>query len=320
MKAIRVQEFGEPQVLELQDVPDPVPGAGQVVVKIHAIGINPVDTYIRRGIYGPRSFPFTLGNDAAGVIETVGPDAGEWRAGDRVYVATTLTGAYAEKALCPASGVHPLPEHVSFEQGAAVGVPYATAHRALFHRARPRVGETLLVHGASGGVGIASVQFARAFGLLVIGTAGSDEGRELVRHEGAHYVYDHHTPDYLDRLKAEVTGGRGVDIILEMLANVNLGKDLPILAPSGRVIVIGSRGPVQVDARNTMAKNSDIRGVSFGGITQEEVAGIHRAIVVGLENRTLRPIVGKRFSLADAPRAHVEVIEGKSHGKIVLIP
>ena len=319
MKAIRVHEFGEPSVLKLEEVPDPVPGPGQVLVRVRAAGVNPVETYIRRGIYGPKEFPYTPGQDAAGTVEAVGAGVKKVKPGDRVYTSRSITGTYAEKTLAPESGVHPLPEHVTFEQGAALGVPYGTAYRALFHRADPRAGETVLVHGASGGVGTAALQFARAFGLIVIGTAGSEAGRKQVLEQGAHHVYDHHAPDYLERMKNEVTGGRGVDIILEMLANVNLGKDLPILAPSGRVIVIGSRGPVEINARDTMGKNSDIRGMTLAGATEQDWAGIHQAIVAGLENRTLRPIVGRQFALADAAKAHVEVIEGQARGKIVLL-
>jgi len=192
MKAIRVREFGPPEVMRMEETPDPSPGPGQVLVRIRAAGVNPVETYIRSGAYARRpALPYTPGNDAAGIVEAVGDGVVAVAAGDRVYTSETVTGAYAEFALCSASRVHPLPASVSYAQGAAVGVPYATAWRALFQRVRAVPGETVLVHGASGGVGIAAVQIARAAGLRVFGTAGTDEGIALVSRERAHAVFDH---------------------------------------------------------------------------------------------------------------------------------
>src|SRR6266567_358576 len=239
MKAIRVHEFGGPEVMRLEEVSDPRPGPGQVLVKVHAAGVNPVDSYIRSGTYAVKPpLPYTPGMDAAGVVVEVGPDVKGLKAGDRVYTAGTLSGAYAELALCAASQVHPLPARVNFVQGAGVSIPYGAAYRALFQRARAVPAETVLVHGASGGVGIAAVQMARAAGLTVIGTAGTEQGEKLVLAEGAHHVLNHHASGYLDKLP-ELTCGQGVDIILEMLANVNLGHDLQVLATGGRVVLIG---------------------------------------------------------------------------------
>src|SRR5437016_552126 len=156
MRAIRVHQFGGPEQLKLEDVPELRAGPGQVLVKIHAAGVNPFDTYIRTGTYAIKpQLPYTPGADAAGVVASVGDEVKRVKAGDRLYCAGTLTGAYAEQALCLESQVHPLPSNVSFQQGAAVGVPYATAYRALFQRARALPAETVLVHGASGGVGLA---------------------------------------------------------------------------------------------------------------------------------------------------------------------
>jgi NADPH2:quinone reductase len=247
LKAIRVSEFGGPEVMKLEEVAELTPGAGQVVVRVHAVGVNPVDTYIRSGSYAVKPpLPYTPGMDAAGVVEAIGEGVTTVRVGRSVYVAGTLSGAYAQQALCDQSQVHPLPSTMTFEQGAAVGVPYATAYRALFHRAQAHPGESVLVHGATGGVGIAAVQLARAAGMRVIGTGGTEKGRANVEEQGAHHVLDHHAPDYLDRILA-LTGGTGVNVILEMLANVNLAKDLTVLSKHGRVVVIGSRGSVERD-------------------------------------------------------------------------
>jgi NADPH2:quinone reductase len=319
MKAIRVHEFGEPEVLKLEDVPDPKPGPGQVVVRVRAIGVNPVETYVRAGRYGPRQFPYTPGSDCAGEIEAAGPGVAAWKVGDRVYTASTASGAYAERALCDAGKVFRLPDGVSFEQGAALGVPAATAYQALFNRGSVRPGETILIHGATGGVGLFCVQFARAHGCTVIGTGGSAHGRELVQREGAHHVLDHTSGDYLQRLM-KLTSDRGVDAIIEMLANVNLDKDLSVLAKFGRVVVVGNRGRIEIDPRQTMARDAEIRGMTLFNVPDAELAGIHAAIAAALEAKTLRPIIDTTLPLADAARAHREILEGDSRGKMLLIP
>lgn len=320
MKAIRVHEFGGPETLRFEDVPDPSPGPDQVVVRVEAIGVNPVDTYIRAGRHAVRpDLPYTPGSDAGGVVAAVGEKVARVKIGDRVYTTGTISGAYAEQTLCNESQIQPLPERVSYAQGAAVNVPYATAYRALFHRAQAREGEAVLVHGASGGVGIAAVQLAHAAGLKVIGTGGTDEGRQLVKEQGADYVLDHHAPDYLDQIVA-LTGNRGVEVILEMLANVNLGKDLNILAKHGRVVVIGSRGTVEIDPRATMMRDASILGMTLMNVSEQDKASIHGALVAGLADGTLRPVVGREMPLEDARRAHEAVLEAGAYGKIVLIP
>ncbi len=320
MKAIRVHEFGGPEVMQLEEVPDLTPAAGEVVVRVRAIGVNPADSYIRSGQYPAKPpLPYTPGSDAAGVVDSVGKVVTRVRPGDSVYVAGTMSGAYAQQALCSESQVHRLPSHITFEQGAAVGIPYATAYRALFQRAVARPGETVLVHGATGGVGIAAVQLSRAAGLRVIATGGTESGRANVVEQGAHHVLDHHAANYLEEI-TELTRGNGVDVVLEMLANVNLAKDLGILARRGRVVVIGSRGTIEIDPRATMTRDTSILGMSLMNTTEEERASIHSALVAGLENGTLRPIVGREMPLADAARAHGAVMEPGAYGKIVLIP
>ncbi len=313
-----MKEFGGPEVLRLEDVPTPKPGPGEVLVRMHAAGVNPVETYIRAGKYARLpELPYTPGNDGAGVVEQVGVDVGEFKPGDRVYTAGSLSGTYAEFALCKNEQVHPLPANVSFAEGAAIGTPYATAYRGLLQRAVAEPGETVLVHGASGGVGTAAVQLACAHGLRVFGTAGSDEGLKLAREQGAHEVFDHRVPDHFEQIM-KTTSERGVDVIVEMLANVNLGKDLTILAKGGRVVIIGSRGPVEIDPRNTMQRDADIRGMILPNTPPEEMASIHAALVAGLENGTLRPVIGNEFPLAEAAQAHRAVMEPGAMGKIVL--
>jgi NADPH2:quinone reductase len=320
MKAILVREFGGPEVLKLEEISTPHPAAGQVLVRIHAAGVNPYDTYMRNGVYAIKPpLPYTPGSDAAGVVEAVGDGVTKVKPGDRVYIAKTVTGAYAEYALTLESQVHQLPANITFAQGAGIWVPYGTAYHALHQRTKARAGETLLIHGASGGVGTAAIQIARAIGLTVLGTAGSEKGLDLVKREGAHHVFDHTKPDYREQI-LKTTGGVGVNLILEMLANVNLGHDLKLLASHGRVVVIGSRGDVTISPRDLMSRRGSVLAFTLWGITEAEDKEIHMGILAGLENGTLRPVVGKEIPLAEASRAQKEVLEPGSFGKIVLVP
>jgi len=320
MKAIRVHKFGEPEVMQLEEVPGLTPGPAEVVVKLHAVGVNPVDAYIRSGLYRPElKLPFTPGLDGAGFISAIGTKVKHRQIGQRVYVAWSISGTYAEEVLCRECQTHPLPEQISFNQGAAVGVPYGAAFRALFQRAHAVAGELVLVHGASGGVGIAAVQLSRAAGLRVIGTAGTEEGKLLVMAQGAHHALNHRSDGYLDKLP-ELTCGKGVDVILEMLANVNLDRDLGLLATGGRVVVIGSRGRVEIDPRTAMGREAAILGMTLYNTSDRELASMHAAFVEGLGNGTLRPVVSRELPLAEAASAHHAVMETSTFGKIVLLP
>jgi NADPH:quinone reductase len=319
MKAIVVHEFGGPEVLKFEEIPTPKPAAGQVLVRVHGAGVNPYDTYMRAGTYAVKPpLPYTPGSDGAGVIEAVGAGVTKVKPGERVYMAKTVSGAYAEYALALETQVHRLPEKVSFTQGAGVWVPYGTAYHAIFHSAQAHAAETILIHGASGGVGIAGTQIARALGMTVFGTASSQRGLDLARKEGADQVFDHGKPGYLDEIM-RATGGRGVDIILEMLANVNLAHDLKLLATNGRVIIIGNRGEITINPRDLMGRRASARGFTLWAITPAEEADIHAGLIAGMENGSLRPVVGKEIPLAEAARAHKEILEPGAAGKIVLI-
>lgn len=320
MQAIRVHSFGDPEVMQIEDLADPRAGQGQVVVRVRAAGVNPVDTYIRAGRYPALpALPYTPGIDAAGTVEEIGPGVKQVAPGDRVYIAGSVSGTYAELALCHEWQVHALPEDISWSQGAGVNVPAATAYRALFMRAAAKPGEVVLIHGASGGVGTAAMQLACAAGMTVIGTAGTPAGMELVAQEGAHLVLDHRDPHHLLQA-AEFAGGRGIDVLLEMLANVNLGRDLAAMARGGRIVVIGSRGTVEIDPRGIMMRDVSVLGMTLMNTPPEDLVRIHAALKAALANQTLRPIVGKDLPLAEAPTAHHQIIEANAFGKIVLIP
>jgi len=320
MNAIVVHEFGAPEVMKLEDAPQPKPGPGQLLIHVRAAGVNPADTYMRSGNYARKpALPYTPGNDGSGVVESVGPNVAGWKAGDRVYLSGSVTGTYAEYAIVAANDAHPLPDRISFSQGAALHIPYATAYRALFQVGKSKANEWVLVHGASGGVGLAAVQFAHALGMRVIGTAGTDRGRELVTREGADFVLDHKAADFAAQI-GKITDGHGPDIIIEMLANINLGNDLKMLAPHGRVVIVGSRGDVQITPRDLMQREGAIYAVMLWNVPAEEMSQIHAAIHAGMMNESLNPVIGKELPLADAAQAHKEVMEPGAYGKIVLIP
>jgi NADPH:quinone reductase len=319
MKAIRVHEFGGPEVLKLEEVTKPIPGKGEVVVAVKAIGVNPVETYQRSGSNPKLARPFTPGVDAAGVVEAVGEGVTSVKESDHVYTSDSISGSYAEFTLCAAKDVHKLPENITFEEAAGLNIPYATAYRALFQKAKALPGETVFVHGASGGVGTAAIQWCKIHGIRVIGSGGTDEGRELIKRQGADEVLDHRGPDYLEQL-TKLTNGRGPDVILEMLSNVNLGKDLGVLAPNGRIVIIGSRGKVEITPRDAMAREATIFGLMLFNATPAELNAIHAAIYAGLKSVGLRPVVGKKFGLARAAEAHQAVLAPGAYGKIVLIP
>lgn len=320
MKAICVHEFGAPDVMRLEETQTPQVGARQLLIKVEAIGVNPVDTYKRSGNYAHApKLPYTPGSDAAGIVAEIGEGVKKWKVGQRVYLSGAITGTYAEFALCEENQIHKLPDDVTFEEGAAMGVPYATAFRALFQKAKVKPGEIVFIHGASGGVGIAATQLASAAGLTIIGTAGTDKGLQLVKEQDADYVVNHHEQNYLDEVLT-LTDGVGVDVVLEMLANVNLNKDFQVLKKGGRIVVIGNRGTLEFNPRLTMSNEATIHGMSLHNATQEDLSMIHAALEAGLEKGFLHPFIGRKFSLADAPKAHEEVLATGAFGKIILIP
>jgi NADPH:quinone reductase len=324
MKAIRAHSFGGPEVLQLETVDDPVPGAGEVVVELRAAGVNPADTYMRSGTYAilPK-LPYIPGGDAGGVISAVGPSVTEHKIGDRVFVGTAmsfdLTGCYAEKVKRKASEVRSLPKGVTFAQATTFGVSYPTAHYALFERGGAQRGETVFIHGASGSVGTSAIQLAKRAGLKVIGSAGTSKGLELVRAQGADNAVNHTEQNYMDEVR-RFTRGTGPELILEMLANVNLAADMDVAAKFGRIIVIGNRGEITINPRVAMSKDLDIRGLVLWNATTAQVKSMMPDILAGVADGSQRPVVGREMRLSEAPAAHVAVLKHGVDGKIVLLP
>ncbi|MGC1479249.1 MAG: NADPH:quinone reductase [Chthoniobacterales bacterium] len=318
MNAIVVKQFGDPEVLTEQEVDRPEAGSGEYLVKLNAVGINPVETYVRSGNYAKLpELPYTPGTDGAGVIEACGSGAEKFAVGERVYLSGSRTGTYAEYAVGSEGDVHKLPGGVSFAQGAAIGIPYATAIRAVKQRGRAQSGETILIHGATGGVGLACVQYAKSLGLRVLGTGGSDDGRKLVLANGADEVFDHHDEDYCDRIVAVADG---VDLIIEMLANENLASDLKMIGKGGRIVIVGSRGPIEINPRGLMVNDVDVRGMVLPNASDDERAEFDRVIGSGLSDRSLRPVIGRKFLLGDAVDAHREIMNSSAGGKMILSP
>ncbi|MEM6636062.1 MAG: NADPH:quinone reductase [Pseudomonadota bacterium] len=324
MKAVRAHSFGGPEVMQVEEIAAPEPGPGEVVLTVKAAGVNPADTYMRSGVYAVLpDLPYTPGGDAAGVIASVGAGVTGLSVGDRVFTGVALRfamdGAYAEEMLCRADHVMTLPESVGFAEATAFGVSFTTAHYALFERGSAKAGETVFIHGASGSVGTSAIQLAKRAGLTVIGSGGTTAGLELIRSQGADLAVDHTAPGYLDKV-IDFTGGQGPDLILEMLANVNLAADMDIAAKHGRIVIIGNRGEITIVPRVAMMKELDIRGIALWNATPDQMAAALEDILAGAADGSLKPVVGTSMPLSEASAAHVAVLEAGQGGKIVLVP
>lgn len=323
MKAIQIKEFGGPEVLEFSEIVVPAISHDDVLVKLYAAGVNPNDAYVREGNYAflIPELPYTPGFDGAGIVEAVGGNVEHVKPGDRVFVCGVIaarnTGTYAQKVAVSANAVRPLPDHISFEEGAALGIPALAAYRALFQRAGIREGETVLIHGASGGVGTLAVQMAKGAQATVIGTASTKEGKELLLSLGADAAIDHVTDANRDAL-IELTDGAGPDVILEFLANVNLETDLQIIAKYGRIVIIGNRGSIEITPRFAMAKESNLYGMAVFNASVEENEVALQEIAAFLQYGILKPSVGEVYDLEEARTTHEIVLTKKGSGKMIL--
>ncbi|XP_041369978.1 quinone oxidoreductase-like isoform X2 [Gigantopelta aegis] len=322
MRAIRVNKFGGPDVLQLEsNVPIPKAKETEILIKVSAVGVNPVDTYKRAGTYSVLpELPYVPGSDTAGVVEEVGTAVKKFQKGDRVCTVFKNSGAYAEYTVCDEKFACYLPDNLTFDQGAGIGTPFFTAYRSIFQRAGAKPGETILVHGASGGVGTACVQIAKAHGMRVLGTAGSEAGLELVKKLGADAVFNHREEGYTDKIKA-ATKDDGVDVILEMLSNVNLQKDLEMIKLHGRIVNIGARGTVEINPRLTLSKECTVTGVALGNSSEGDWKEMCSAIEAWMKHGWVNPKVGKTYPLDKASLAHEEIIKTTSaRGNIILKP
>ncbi|PAA67701.1 hypothetical protein BOX15_Mlig024454g1, partial [Macrostomum lignano] len=320
---IRVSQFGPSSVLQMAsaDVSSLSPGPGQVLIKALAAGVNPVETYIRSGQYATLpKLPYTPGSDCAGEVVAVGKDVPKrLKTGERVYTMGTVSGSYAQLVLASQSNTFRLPDNVSWLEGACLGVPAFTALRALRTCGGARAGQTVLIHGASGAVGLLCCQLAANLGMRVLATAGSPEGRQLALDCGANMAFDHHDPDYADAIAVETADTDGVHLTVEMLANVNLATDCRLASPSGRIVIVGNRGSLNFNPRLTMSNEVSVTGVFLRRSTDVELAEYAKLISEMLKAGQLRPTVDRQFHLAEAGAAHDFVINrSASLGRVVL--
>ena len=320
MRAIVVTKFGDPDVLiEKHDVPCPIPEPNEALVKVGAVGVNPVETYIRSGKYGRLpELPYTPGNDMCGTVVSVGSNVRHLKEGDRVAsFGNCRSGAYAEYCAVDEDCLVHLPNNFDVKKGAALGVPFFTAYKALFLKGNAKPTDTVLIHGGSGGVGIACCQFALSQGMNVIATAGTKEGIDFLESLGVSHVFNHKESEYIEKIK-EKTKGQGVDIIVEMLSNVNLNNDLTLLAQGGKVLVVGCRGTVEINPRLMMTKESSVQGVGLFLTSKKEFVLMRKAIEAGIRNGWINPWVGSIYPLDQASKAHQDIIDNGAKGKMVL--
>lgn len=319
MKAVQFHKYGDPEVLQLSTkVAKPTPGENQVLIRVMAVGVNPLDTYVRAGDFEDVAFPHTTGFDTAGVVESVGPGVETFAPGDRVYTLKTVTGGCAEFTVADQNYVGHLDKALSFEEGACIGIPYYTAYKALILLARARPGDNVLIHGASGGVGVAATQLAKARGMKVNGTAGTDEGISFAKDNGCMNVFNHRLRGHVNQLVDETDGG-GYDVIIEMAAHVNMSSDMELMRRNGRTIIVGSAGEVKVSPSNTMEKESWFRGVSILSSSPEELVEIRNAIEAGQRSGWVRPRIDSSFPMQKASEAHKLLTSRKgAKGKIII--
>jgi NADPH2:quinone reductase len=316
MKAMQMKDYGPASDLTLTDANKPSINEDQMLVQVGAAGVNPVDTYIRSGTNNYKTtFPHTPGSDGAGTIVELGKNVTEFEVGQRVYFSRNLGGSSAEFTVCATTHTYPLADALSFEEGACLGVPYTTAHRALFGRANAKAGDKVLVHGATGAVGIATVQLALAAGMDVVASAGTAAGADLLRQQGVTTVIMHNEADHLAPFQ---TLASGFDIVIEMLANHNLDQDLKALAFGGCVAVIGNRGTVEINPRDLMARDASVVGVALANVQPKELALIAKSLRPLFEKGVLKPVVRHSYALTELAQAHEDVLKSGALGNLVI--
>jgi NADPH2:quinone reductase len=322
MKAIRVHQFGGPEVLTYEDVPTPAPGAGEARVKLEAIGVNFIDTYQRTGAY-KAALPFILGQEGAGIVDAVGPGVTEVKVGDRVAYASIM-GAYAEYAIVPAARLVPVSDGVSSEQAAAVLLQGMTAHY-LTHSTYPlKAGETALVHAAAGGLGLLTVQMAKMLGARVIGTTSTEEKARLAREAGADDIILYTQQDFEAETK-RLTGGKGVDVVYDSVGKTTFDKSLNCLHPLGYMVLCGQSSgavpPMDPQILNQKGSLFLTRPTLAHYIpTREKLLSRANDVLQWVRQGKLKVRIDKTFPLAEAGKAQEYLASRQSKGKVLLVP
>lgn len=324
MRAIVVDRWMEPSELVVSELPAPVVGPGQLGMEVKAAGCNFFDILMVQGRYQVKPpFPFVPGGEIAGVVREVGAGVSGFAPGDRVLAAAP-TGGYAERIALPAALAHRMPADMSFDEGAALPIVYPTSYAGLVYRAALQLGETLLVHAAAGGVGLAAVQIGKALGARVIATAGSAEKLHIALEAGADIAVDYSEEDFVQRVK-EFTGGLGADVIYDSVGGDVTDRSLKCIAWNGRLLVIGFAGGTipSIAANRILLKNIAVVGLHWGAYAKHEpqrVPETFAALFRLYEEKKIRPIVYRTYPLEEAPAALAALGSRKTHGKVVLRP
>lgn len=324
MKAVRIDKFGGREVLQTVCIDEPIPNTNEVKIKLYTTGLNPNESYTISGTYGAfvPELPYVPGFDGAGVVEEIGPEVQNIKVGDRVFLsgfkAKRNTGTYAEKVVIDTEHVYHLPDKLSMDEGAGLGIPMFAAYRALFQWANIQLGDYVLIHGASGAVGSLAIQMAKAVGAIVIGTSSTKEGRQQIIKMGADFAFDHLSTDNKYKF-LRVTEERGPDVIIEMLANKNLEMDMQIIAVNGCIVIVGSRGSINITPRHLMGNEALVTAVNVGRMTVEDKEEALHGVMSFIENDAIKLLIGKKFTLDKAAKAHKEMMEGSGNGRTVFV-
>jgi len=322
-KAIRITEAGAPEVMEYVDVDLPVPSAGEVLVRQMACGLNFIDVYFRTGLY-PQPLPGALGMEGAGVIEAVGANVTHVKVGDRVAYAGRPLGAYAEARVMPADILVKLPESISFETAAAMMLQGLTVQYLFRRTFRLQGGETILFHAAAGGVGLIACQWARALGVTMIGTVGSDEKAELAKANGCVHTINYNKENFVERVK-EITGGKGVPVVYDSIGKDTFIGSLDCLSPLGMMVSFGSAsGPVPPFGLNELATRGSLfmtRPSLFNYTAKRDDLETMAAELFGMvESGKIKIDINQRYALKDVAQAHRDLESRKTTGSSILIP
>jgi len=336
MKAIVISKHGSPDVLELSDILDPEPGAGEVLVRVKAAGINFADILARLGLYpdAPNP-PFTPGLEVSGEIEKVGPDVEGFQPGQRL-MAMVKSGGYAEKICVPVQNAVPMPAGMDFDQAAALPVNYLTAYHMLVYMGNLRQGERVLIHAAAGGVGLAAIELAKLAGAEIFGTASSSKF-DFLRKRGVPHLIDYRTQDFEEEVQ-RLTRGEGIDMVLDAVGGESFEKSYRLLRPAGRLMVFGFSASVSGLGRSylkaaatylkmpkfeplqMMGENRAVVGVHLGRLRPEIIRQEYEGLLQLFAEGHIRPYVDRTFPLGQAPAAHLYIQERKNIGKVLLVP
>ncbi len=322
-KAIRITETGAPDVMEYVDVELKAPGTGEVLVRQKACGLNFIDVYFRTGLY-PQPLPGSLGMEGAGVVESVGADVSHVKVGDRVAYAGRPLGAYAEARVMPADILVKLPESISFETAAAMMLQGLTVQYLFRRTFRLQGGETILFHAAAGGVGLIACQWARALGVTMIGTVGSDEKAELAKANGCVHTINYNKENFVERVK-QITEGKGVPVVYDSIGKDTFIGSLDCLAPLGMMVSFGSAsGPVSPFGLNELATRGSLfltRPSLFNYTAKrDDLETMAAELFSMIESGKIKIDINQRYDLKDVAQAHRDLESRKTTGSSILIP